>query len=146
MSTNPEQLIRIIPETLPPGARWRPTVGAETLEFLDHLQMTGESAERLQNEAASILAKCVPPLPTAEHDTGLVLGYVQSGKTMSFTTVAALSRDNGYRMVIVITGVSKPLFVQSETRLKNDLRLQTRPDRKWQHLLQSARQRDPRAR
>jgi hypothetical protein len=133
MSTNPEQFVRIIPDALPPGARWRPTVGTETLELLDHLRMTGESAERLQNEAAGILAKCVPPLPMTEHATGLVLGYVQSGKTMSFTTVAALARDNGFRMVIVITGVSKPLFVQSETRLKNDLRLQTRPDRKWQH-------------
>jgi len=133
MSTNPPELVRVIPEGLPPGARWQPIVSTETLELLDHLQMVGESRERLQTEAANILAKCVPPVPVTEHATGLVLGYVQSGKTMSFTTVAALARDNGYRMTIVITGISKPLFVQSETRLKNDLRLQVRPDRKWQH-------------
>ena len=129
-----QQIVRIIPDLLPPGARWQPIVSTETLELLDHLQMTGESRERLQTEAANILAKCVPPMPLTEHATGLVLGYVQSGKTMSFTTVAALARDNGYRMIIVITGISRPLFAQSETRLKNDLRLQARPDRKWQHF------------
>ena len=63
-----------------------------------------------------------------------MIGYVQSGKTMSFTTVAALARDNGFQIVIVIAGISKPLFAQSTERLQTDLRLNARPDRKWQHF------------
>ena len=49
----------------------------------------------------------------AQNRTGLVVGNVQSGKTTSFTTVAALARDNGYRMVIVIAGTSENLFFQN---------------------------------
>ena len=75
-------------------------------------------------EATNILSKCIPPHGPSESTTGLVLGYVQSGKTMSFTTVAALARDNSYPMVIVITGVSNPLLDQSTRRLEQDLRLQ----------------------
>ena len=58
----------------------------------------------------------------------------QSGKTTSFTTVAALARDNGYRLIIVITGITNNLFKQSNDRLEKDLRLGERTDRKWQFL------------
>jgi hypothetical protein len=37
-------------------------------------------------------------------------------------------------MVIVITGTSRPLFRQSDSRLQRDLEIQTRPDRKWLRL------------
>jgi hypothetical protein len=47
---------------------------------------------------------------------------------------AYLARDNGYRMVIVIAGTKKPLFAQSRNRLYRDLRLGSRPDRKWQNF------------
>lgn len=67
-------------------------------------------------------------------DVGLATGYVQSGKTLSFTTVCALARDNGIPLVIVITGISTPLFKQSNERLQRDLRLLTRSDRKWLHI------------
>ena len=59
------------------------------------------------------------------------MGHIQSGKTRSFTTVITLARDNGYRLVVVITGMSKPLNRQSSNRLKIDLRLENRRDRKW---------------
>jgi len=48
---------------------------------------------------------------------------------MSFTTVAALARDNSFPMVIVVTGISTPLLDQSTRRLEQDLRLQE--NRKW---------------
>jgi len=51
---------------------------------------------------------------------------------MSFTAVAALARDNDYRLIIIITGTSVPLFEQSTERLKEDLRLIKRKDRLWQ--------------
>jgi hypothetical protein len=102
--------------------------------LLDHLSLDVTSGERVKAEALRILARCVPPSEAAGQETGLVVGYVQSGKTMSFTTVAALARDNGYRLVIVITGTSKPLFEQSTARLLKDLQILTRQDRKWKHF------------
>ncbi len=52
---------------------------------------------------------------------------------MSFTTVAALARDNGYRLVIVITGTTVPLLNQSVERLRNDLGIQ-HDHRNWKHI------------
>jgi hypothetical protein len=116
-------------EGLPPGNLWVPLRGQELHELIDHLELGEESSERLVTEATNILSKCIPPHTTGESTTGLVLGYVQSGKTLSFTTVAALARDNSYPLVIVITGVSNPLLDQSTQRLEQDLRLQN--NRKW---------------
>jgi len=116
-------------DSLPPDVLWVPIRGAEVRDLIAHLDLPGESGERVTAEATSILSKCIPPQGPADSTTGLVLGYVQSGKTMSFTTVAALARDNTYPMVIVITGISNPLLDQSTSRLEEDLRLQN--NRKW---------------
>jgi Z1 domain len=132
--------LAVAPETIDvlPGAvqdaRWQPAIGAETLDLLDHLKLTGPSRERLCIEAVSILSQCIPPTESEGQETGLVVGYVQSGKTMSFTTVAALARDNAYALVIVIAGTSVPLLGQSTRRLAADLRMATRGDRAWLHV------------
>jgi len=120
-------------EELPPGSLWVPNQGAELRGLLDHLVIDSDSKETLANEAATILGKCIPPGGEADSTTGLVLGYVQSGKTLSFTAVGALARDNGYPMVIVITGIATNLLDQSRGRLEADLRLQT--NRKWRLFL-----------
>jgi Z1 domain-containing protein len=120
-------------DDLPPGSLWVPLQGAEVQGLLEHLSLDRESKDRLAAEAATILGKCIPPQGAAESTTGLVLGYVQSGKTLSFTAVAALARDNGYPMVIVITGVATNLLDQSRGRLETDLRLQS--NRKWRLFL-----------
>lgn len=104
--------------------RWSPSVGSETLTLLERIPF--ESRDTVRDEAISILSRCVPPTQLQGQDTGLVVGYVQSGKTMSFTTVSALAHDNGYQLIIVITGTSVSLFKQSTERLRSDLRL---PDR-----------------
>jgi len=113
-------------------ARWTPMEGEETFNLLDHLKFPEKDRETLKNEAVAVLAQCIPPTSPSGKETGLVIGYIQSGKTTSFTTVAALARDNGYRLIIVITGITRNLFEQSDERLKKDLRLTQRTDRKWQ--------------
>src|SRR5262249_18456964 len=82
-----------------------------------------------------ILAKGTSPAEEVGQETGLVVGYVQSGKTMSFETVAALARDNALPMVIVVAGTSNPLFQQSTGRLRKDLRLDEEGrERRWIHF------------
>lgn len=120
-------------EELPPGSLWVPIQGPELQGLLGHLPFDRASKDRLAAEAATILGKCIPPHGASDATTGLVLGYVQSGKTLSFTAVAALARDNGYPMVIVITGIATNLLDQSRGRLETDLRLQT--NRKWRLFL-----------
>jgi hypothetical protein len=53
--------------------------------------------------------------------TGIAIGYVQSGKTMSFTTLTALAIDNGFRIVIYFAGIKVNLLEQTTKRLKKDL-------------------------
>ncbi len=116
---------RIIVEAIPDnttGEKWTPVVGPETLDFLRTVVPEG-SRETVRDAATSILAKAVPPTGEAGQETGLVIGYVQSGKTMSFEAVAALARDNAFQMVIVVAGMANPLFDQSTGRLRRDLRI-----------------------
>lgn len=62
--------------------------------------------------------------PTAEHyvsSRGLVVGYVQSGKTANFTAVAAKAIDAGYRLIIVLAGTLDNLRNQTQRRLDKEL-------------------------
>ncbi|MEV4782137.1 Z1 domain-containing protein [Burkholderia sp. LMU1-1-1.1] len=52
---------------------------------------------------------------------GLVVGYVQSGKTANYTAVAARAVDAGYRMVIVLSGIHDSLRNQTQNRLEQEL-------------------------
>ena len=104
---------------------WQPQVGAETIDFLDSV-VPEESRDSLRASSVSILGKGVSPQQRAGQETGLVVGYVQSGKTMSFELVAALARDNGVQMVIVVAGTSNNLLNQSTRRFVRDLRIDER--------------------
>src|SRR6266545_2905509 len=128
------ETIEVVQPALPPGALWQPIVREETQDLLEHLGLSEESRETVKAEAVRILSRAPSPAELREPATCLVMGYVQSGKTMSFTAVTALARDNGFQLIILITGTSKPLFEQSKSRLLRDLRIGTREDRKWHPL------------
>ena len=124
-------IVEPVEEPLAPGRNWRPVVGPETLDFLRTV-VPEPSRDDTRDAAVTILAKGVPPVGGPAQETGLVVGYVQSGKTMSFETVAALARDNAFNIVIVVAGTSTPLFEQSTDRLRRDLRLDdTERARRW---------------
>ncbi len=119
------------------GGSWQPIEGKATRSLREQIcpsRVPKTEWETIKEEAISVLAKCVAPTAPPKQETGLVVGHVQSGKTLSFTTVAALARDNGYQMVIAIAGTSINLRDQSTKRLEDDLNLLTRADRKWQHF------------
>lgn len=125
---NIEQITMATPQG---NNRWLPTVGVETQSLLAHLQLPRESEQTLTDETAEILSQCGNPNHETNSEIGLVFGYVQSGKTMSFTTLTAMAKDNGYQMVIIIAGISTNLVAQSYTRLERDLRIDTRTDLQW---------------
>lgn len=52
---------------------------------------------------------------------GLVLGYIQSGKTANFSATIAKAVDEGYRFIIVLAGMHNNLRKQTEIRLREEL-------------------------
>ena len=127
---------------------WNPFVGEETNELLRSKGFTNtdgtlnENGARILDETYRIMQVCGNPNDATNNETGIVIGYVQSGKTLSFTTLTALARDNNYQIVIVIAGISSNLVNQSTQRLASDLRLNTRYDRKWTLLQNPTRTED----
>lgn len=128
------ETVEIITRSQDQQTCWTPAIGSETLALLEHLKFPESDREALKHEAVAVLAQCVPPTAPNGRETSLVIGYIQSGKTTSFTAVTALARDNGYRLIVIITGITRNLFEQSSNRLEKDLRIRERTDRKWQFL------------
>lgn len=62
-----------------------------------------------------------PERAEAYQAKGLVVGYVQSGKTANFTGVVAKAIDAGYRLIIVLTGTTDLLRGQTQRRLDKEL-------------------------
>ncbi|GAA3462118.1 Z1 domain-containing protein [Saccharothrix longispora] len=62
-----------------------------------------------------------PSRAKAGQTKGLVVGYVQSGKTANFTGVIAKAIDAGYRLVIVMTGTTNILREQTQRRVDMEL-------------------------
>lgn len=129
---------------------WNPFVGEETLSLLRSNSKLTESGElneagrRVLDETLRIMQVCGNPLLTENNDTGIVIGYVQSGKTLSFTTLTALARDNIYQIVIVLGGTTKILLEQSTTRLRRDLRIDSRYgyEQRWTQITNPETQED----
>jgi hypothetical protein len=113
------------------SCKWSPVLGAETNDLLNNLNLTKDIKQVVLNESVKILSKFNSPESGTGSDTGLAVGYIQSGKTMSFTTVTTLARDNKYQLIIVIAGTTTSLFKQSVNRLRRDLRINNREDRPW---------------
>jgi hypothetical protein len=101
-----------------------PHLGPRTLELLDTLNaLDQDEKEVLIKEAKEILKNCNNPYGKPGSVTGLAVGYVQSGKTMSFTTLSAMASDNGFRVIIYLAGTKNNLLEQTTKRLKKDLQV-----------------------
>jgi hypothetical protein len=81
-----------------------------------------ESVSELDNATDAIVGRLSDPERIEAYQTkGLVVGYVQSGKTANFTGVIAKAADAGYRLVIVLAGTMNILRDQTQRRLDKEL-------------------------
>ena len=96
-------------------------IGDNTLHFMDMQKGIDDDGKAvIIDEAMHILKQCIKP-GVKDNITNIAVGYVQSGKTLSFTTLTALAADNGYRVVIYLTGTKTNLQEQTSSRLRKDL-------------------------
>lgn len=78
-----------------------------------------EAVETIDRESGEILNLLVNLNEKGVKRKGLVVGYVQSGKTANFSAVITKAVDEGYRLVIVMTGILESLRSQTQARLQN---------------------------
>ncbi|HEY9265303.1 MAG TPA: Z1 domain-containing protein [Mycobacterium sp.] len=114
------------PGPLPDAQFWNPL--RQTLEVrFDDTTMVG-----IDRASTKVVAHTPRPGSTEFDGKGLVVGYVQSGKTTNFTAVIAKLADEDYRFVIVLAGIHNGLRKQTQERLTEQLHAPN-PE-KW-HLL-----------
>lgn len=117
---------------------WHPVAGDEWSDFVKRnagpKDLGPAGVTDLLLNCQGILGRCGKPGRSDAPRTELVLGCIQSGKTLSFTGVTCLARDNDYRIVVVITGTSMALLGQSRGRLESDLGLGGTGGSGWLHF------------
>lgn len=83
---------------------------------------TGSQVDSLSAESIRVLKRMPDPRQSGPFQgRGLVVGYVQSGKTANYTAVAARAVDAGYRIVIILSGIHDSLRNQTQNRLEREL-------------------------
>lgn len=101
---------------------WEPTASSDTRKFLELVPYLRQGdAERIISEAKKILSLGANPSSNEDSKSILVVGEVQSGKTLSFTTNIQLARENGFKLTVVIAGTKRNLRDQTFERLQTDL-------------------------
>jgi hypothetical protein len=119
-----EQHVEIVQSTPSnPAVLWHPVVGQETQRLLDASDLDDDGERIVRNQSVDVLSRCADP-SSLDQRTGLVVGYVQSGKTLSFTTVVSLARDNGIPLIILLAGTKQNLHEQTSDRLSSDLQVE----------------------
>tara|TARA_B100000902_G_scaffold388046_1_gene433054 strand:+ start:3698 stop:6235 length:2538 start_codon:yes stop_codon:yes gene_type:complete len=109
------------------STKWDPNQeGPRFKEFLNLKKKDDDSLDenQISDQSATIISQCLNPNSEIEKfsSTGLIIGQVQSGKTLSMTAVSAMAQDNGYGIVIVMSGSVSPLSNQTAKRLVDDLK------------------------
>lgn len=83
---------------------------------------TDEMVRSLDIASSSVLEHIVPPKSQRPLvSKGLVLGYIQSGKTANFSAVIAKAVDEGYKLIVVLSGMHNNLRLQTQARLVEEL-------------------------
>ncbi|MCX2713523.1 Z1 domain-containing protein [Mycolicibacterium sp. J2] len=105
-----------------PGPRATDKNWAALVEILTDEGWNEDMIADLDKSSTKVVANLPNPAGKGEyHCRGLVLGYVQSGKTTNFTAVIAKAADAGYRMFVVLSGIHDALRQQTQDRLNEQL-------------------------
>lgn len=80
-----------------------------------------EVVESIDRTSADIMMHVGNPAPEEFDRRGLVVGYVQSGKTANYMAVLSRAADAGYRIFIVLAGMFDSLRNQTQCRLEDEI-------------------------
>ena len=95
-----------------------------------------EVIDSIDDTSTLIVNELLNPSGPSGRRQGLVLGYVQSGKTANMAATIAKASDAGYRLVIVLAGMTTSLRRQTQIRFEGDLT--SRNPEQWIWLTQDS--------
>jgi len=101
-----------------PNARFWPALKSY---LLNEKHWNQEAVDSINSASDKIVSWLEHPLVSRFQTRGLVVGYVQSGKTANFTAVIAKAADAGYRLFIILSGTKVSLRDQTQRRLDKEL-------------------------
>lgn len=81
----------------------------------EEINSVDESSTKVVNQILS------PASEKEKRFQGLVLGYVQSGKTSNMAATIAKAADRGYKLIIILAGLTDSLRKQTQIRMQKDL-------------------------
>ena len=98
-------------------------IGKRTEAFIQSQSKLDDDGKiTVVSEAQDVLKHCIAP-GIKDNITNIAVGYIQSGKTLSYTTLTTLAADNGFRIIIYLTGVTTSLNNQTYGRIQEDLKV-----------------------
>ncbi|MFC8448528.1 Z1 domain-containing protein [Kitasatospora sp. NPDC057223] len=133
---------KVLDELVPVAAEVGPTVISETFtpwyspgsqqgrafywpayaRMLEAKGWSPEAVAGIDDATTKVVERLADPAAAEAYQSkGLVVGYVQSGKTANFTGVVAKAIDSGYRLIIVLGGTLNLLRAQTQRRLDMEL-------------------------
>ena len=89
--------------------------------LLETKSWPSETVDALDQSTTKVLSLMAHPGMGEITTQGLVVGYVQSGKTANYTSLIAKATDVGYRLVVVLAGIHNSLRKQTQLRLQREL-------------------------
>lgn len=103
--------------------------------LLETKKWSADNVGSINRASDEILSLMDNPLGLEVDCRGLVVGYVQSGKTANMTAVIAKAIDAGYDSIILLAGLTNKLRQQTQRRIEKDI-VQRHPFN-WQKLTTS---------
>lgn len=89
--------------------------------LLHEKQWDDLTVQSIDKASTRVVSELDYPNLTEFKTKGLVLGYVQSGKTANFTAVMNKAADAGFRLFIVLSGMTNSLREQTQIRLEEEV-------------------------
>lgn len=89
---------------------------------LERKDWSDEVIDSIDRASTQVVAHTPRPDGQRWDSKGLVVGYVQSGKTTNFTSVIAKLVDEEYDLVIVLSGIHNSLRKQTQQRLDKEIK------------------------
>lgn len=87
----------------------------------DELGRPEEAIDRLDAESTAVVSLLDNPEDEKFSTRGLVVGYVQSGKTANMAAVVAKAADTPYKFFLILSGMTDALRNQTQERLERDV-------------------------